>query len=191
MCISVVRRLPALQTCREVVMVSVQRIPYARPMKTLNTESHDVLKKAVTEVGAKAIAAEMSLSSSLIYKWCEPKDSPDAAGTGNPLDRLARIYELTSDVGPIVWLCERAGGFFTPNTVPDDTEGLPLLSVTHKILREFSEVHDSVSESVENDGSIDPEEVQRIRHEWEELKRVTEGFVLACERGEYRQKRRG
>ena len=36
--------------------------------------SYEVLKNAITPVGAKSIAADMNLSTSLIYKWCQSKD---------------------------------------------------------------------------------------------------------------------
>lgn len=148
-------------------------------------ESHEMLKKAVTAVGAKAVASDMSLSTSLIYKWCEPTGPPDAAGADNPLDRIEKIYQLTGEVGPIAWLCQKADGFFVPNTVTDGNSRAPLLPVTRKILREFSELLDIMSESIETDGKIDESESERIRCEWEELKNVAEGFVVACERGDY------
>ena len=56
---------------------------------------------------------------------------------------------------------------------------------TQKILQEFSDLLDAVSSSVENDGDIDAKEAKRIRREWEDLKRITESFVVACERGVY------
>ncbi len=149
-------------------------------------ESHEVLKKAVTEIGTKAIASDMSLSASLIYKWCEPKDSPDAGGADNPLDRLARVYELTGDTGPVEWLCQKAGGFYVPNqSEKSKEETLTILPVTQKILKEFSEMLSAVSKSLEDDGQIDEEEAGRIRKEWEELKSIAESFVVACEKGEY------
>jgi hypothetical protein len=148
-------------------------------------ESHEVLKKAVTAIGAKSVAADMSLSSSLIYKWCEPKDSPEAGGADNPLDRIEKIYQLTGDAGPISWLCQQADGFFVSNKPQDGKKRLPLLSVAQEIIKEFSELLDAVSKSVEDDGKVDEQEAVRIRGEWEDLKSAMEGFVIACEKGEY------
>ena len=149
-------------------------------------QSHEVLKKAVTNIGAKAVAADMSLSSSLIYKWCEPKDKPDAAGADNPLDRIHRIYELTDDPGPIKWLCQKAGGFFVKNAPPSrESDSMSLLIATQQILKEFSELLTTMSESVEDDGQVDNKEAKRIRAEWEDLKAIAEGFVAACEQGLY------
>ena len=153
-------------------------------------ESHEVLKKAVTGIGAKAVAAEMSLSASLIYKWCEPHDTPDAGGADNPLDRIEKVYKLTGDVGPIAWLCQRADGFFAPNPSPGTKRGkLPLVAVTRGILREFSELLGVVSDSLESDGEVDSQEAERIRREWEDLKSIGESFVHACEKGEYRDEK--
>ena len=148
-------------------------------------ESHEVLKQAVKTIGAKAVAADMNLSSSLIYKWCEPKDSPDAGGADNPLDRLSKIHELTGDFGPIQWLCERAGGFFVRNPVRAGDSEEPILKMTRTILREFTELLDAVSEGYEDDGNIDNKEADLIRAKWEDLKGIAESFVVGCEKGRY------
>jgi hypothetical protein len=138
------------------------------------------------ELGVKAVAAEMSLSASLLYKWCQPKDHPDAAGADNPLDRLQKVIELTGNTSPVKWLCQQSNGFFTTNPIPDVSSDLPMINVTRRILKEFSELLDVVSESIENDGEITADEAGRIRKEWEELKVLTESFVVACEAGVYR-----
>ena len=148
-------------------------------------ESHEVLRDAVTGVGAKSVASDMALSKSLIYKWCEAKDAPGAGGADNPLDRIEKIYRLTEDPGPIQWLCEKADGFFVKNPAAQGDDSLPLLLGTQKILQEFSELLDAVSHSVEDDSEIDAGEAGRIRREWEDLKRTAESFVVACERGDY------
>jgi len=148
-------------------------------------ESHEVLKQAVKTIGAKAVAADMNLSQSLIYKWCEPKDSPDAGGADNPLDRLAKIYELTGETGPIQWLCEQAGGFFVKNPLQAKDPEAPVLKMTRTILREFTELLDAVSEGYEDDGNIDHKEADLIRAKWEDLKGIAESFVVGCEKGQY------
>ena len=153
-------------------------------------ESHEVLREAVTGVGAKSVASDMALSKSLIYKWCEAKDAPGAGGADNPLDRIEKIYRLTEDPGPIQWLCEKADGFFVQNPGPGEDDNLPLLAGTRKILQEFSELLEAVSTSVEDDNQIDTKEAGRIRREWEDLKRTAESFVISCERGDYRKARK-
>ena len=147
--------------------------------------SHEVLKKSVGDLGVKSVAADLGLSTSLIYKWCQPSDSKDASGADNPLDRLARIVELTQDVGPIAWLCQQADGFFVPNAPASRDEAVPLLQITRCIVREFSDLLDVLTESIENDGKIDLAEAEKIRAAWEEMKSVAEGFVASCERGAY------
>jgi hypothetical protein len=148
-------------------------------------ESHEILKQAVNTIGAKAVASDMNLSLSLIYKWCAPNDSPDAGGADNPLDRLAKIHELTGDSGPIQWLCEQAGGFYVRNPVQVKNHEDPVLKVTRVILREFTELLDAVSEGYENDGHIDDKEADLIRCKWEDLKGISESFVVGCEKGRY------
>jgi hypothetical protein len=127
----------------------------------------------------------MGLSASLIYKWCQPNDAPGASGADNPLDRLGQLYTLTRDPGPIRWLCAQADGFFVPNPPPHKAGAVPLLHMTRKIVREFSELLDVLTSSIENDGQILLDEAEKIRCEWEKLKSSAEGFVLACEQGLY------
>ncbi len=148
-------------------------------------ESHEVLKKAINTAGVKAISSDLGLSASLIYKWCEAKETRGACGADNPLDRLLNIYAATGDVGPIAWLCEQAQGFFVHNPEQDAQGHLAVFQATQQILKEFSDVLRAVSESNANDDRIDPDEARQIRAEWEELKAVTESFVVACERGVY------
>lgn len=147
--------------------------------------SHEVLKKSVSDLGVKSVAADLGLSTSLIYKWCQPSEAEDASGAGNPLDRLAKVHELTGDTGPIEWLCQQADGCFVPNVVSEDLEAIPLLHMTRRIVREFSELLDVLTESIENDGQIDGGEAENIRKEWDQLKSSAESFVRGCENGVY------
>ena len=147
-------------------------------------ESHEVLKKAINIPGVKKVASDLKLSPSLVYKWCQPKDTEDASGAENPLDRVLQIVELTGDDGPLQWLCQARGGFFVSNPDPESVP-TPVLLATQKLLREFSDLLEAVSHSVSGDSKIDGAEAKRIRHEWEELKCLAEQFVHACERGVY------
>jgi len=146
-------------------------------------DSYEVLKKSVSELGVKSVASDLGLSTSLIYKWCQPSDTADASGADNPLDRLVRIHELTGDTGPIEWLCQQADGYFVPNVAARDMDAAPLLHMTRRIVREFSDLLDVLTESIENDGVIDLKEADSIRTEWENLKSSAESFVAACEKG--------
>jgi len=149
-------------------------------------KSYEALKAAMNDVGVKFVAGNMNLSSSLLYKWCQPSEGPDSAGAENPLDRVAKIYALTKDPRPIAWLCQQAGGYFVANPKLDESSALPLINVTRSILKDFSALLEEVSLSIENDGQIMLDEAERIRQAWEELKMLTEGFVSACEKGTYR-----
>lgn len=148
-------------------------------------ESFEVLKKAINILGVKLIASKMNLSTSLIYKWCQPKEWPDSAGADNPLDRINKICELTNDISPIEWLCQKANGVFVPNPKKkQDVDPFPI-KATQEILSEFSELLDVVSKSIEDDQAIDLKEAKRIRNVWDKFKSVTESFVYACESGNY------
>jgi hypothetical protein len=148
-------------------------------------ESSDVIRSAVKPMGIKAVAHDMHLSASLLYKWCEPKNSEGSAD--NPLDRVAKLYELTGDRGLIQWLCQKADGSFLENTTDNSSSrsATEPLHVTGTLLKEFSDVIDAISKSIENDGVITGNESHKIRNEWEELKNVAERFVRNCEKGCY------
>ena len=148
-------------------------------------KSHEILKRCMGSVGVKSISADMNLSASLLYKWCHPKDHPDSPGADNPLDRLQRIVELTGDHGSVKLLCEQNNDYFIENSAPESQSDIPLINVTRGILKEFSTLLDTVSESIENDGEILENEAEKIRSAWEVLKLTTESFVTACEKGRY------
>ena len=155
--------------------------------------SHEVLRQAAEKVGVKALAGELRLSPALIYKWCEQSDTadPDASGSRNPLDRLREIVQLTGHIPVVNWLCHEANGFFVHN--PEDECGdidTDLLQSTQHLVMAFSRLLREVSESVADDGAIDPDEADRIRLNWERLKTTAETFVVACERGVYRKTNR-
>ncbi len=57
-------------------------------------DSHQVLQKAIEKVGAKKVARDMRVSSSLVYKWCQPSTDDatiEPSGARNPLDRVAAL----------------------------------------------------------------------------------------------------
>jgi hypothetical protein len=144
--------------------------------------SHEVLKNAIEAAGTKAVASELGISPSLLYKWCEPKSSLEDSGAQNPLDRLLQIYQITGDFGPIEWLCQKTDGFRVANPKPiHPKKQEEILNSTQVILKEFSDLLEVISESYANDGIIDHKEAKRIRRAWELLKVEAETFVTSCE----------
>jgi hypothetical protein len=61
---------------------------------------------------------------------------------------------------------------------------------TRGMVRDFSELLEAVTESVEDDPHIDPNEADVIRERWEDLKACVERFVIACEKGHYHLKQK-
>jgi hypothetical protein len=128
----------------------------------------------------------MNLSASLVYKWCEdPGAVPaeDASGAPNPLDRVAALWDSTRDAALIDWLCQRAGGTFVPNPSRDTDLDAAYVERTQKIVRDFSELLAAVSQSMIDDGRVEPKEAEHMRRHWQVLKQHAESFVVACERG--------
>jgi hypothetical protein len=157
-------------------------------------KSFEVIRQAVDEPGVKAVAAALKVSPALVYKWCEPPaddSEPDQSGAKNPLDRVREMYALTKDIRLIRWLCNEADGFFVSNPVPEIRRSVDeaIFLETRGLVRDFSELLDAVTESHEDDSSIDPQEADLIRQKWEDLKACAERFVISCERGHYHLKK--
>lgn len=146
-------------------------------------QSHEAIKQAVDAVGVKAVAHEMKLSPSLIYKWCEPREACDDPGARNPLDRLAQLFEITQSTTPAEWLCRATGGFRVANAPCRKLSSHDVMDMVQRMLREFTEVLEAVTSSIKDGPGIDESEARRIRREWEQLKAVAEGFVVGCEQG--------
>ncbi|MCG3138607.1 MAG: hypothetical protein HJJLKODD_02472 [Phycisphaerae bacterium] len=152
-------------------------------------KSWEVLRDAAERIGVKALAAQLKLSSAMVYKWCQESsiEDPDSSGARNPLDRLAEIIEATSNLNVVHWLCHQAGGFYVRNPLrstasPNEIE---LLKSTHLLVSEFSDLLAIVTHSIEDDKKIEPLEADQIRQKWELLKSSAESFVVACEVGCY------
>ena len=156
-------------------------------------KSYEVIRQATEEPGVKAVAAALRVSAALVYKWCEPpesSDDPDASGAKNPLDRVRELYEITKDIGLIRYLCNNAGGFYISNPSvppPDKTLDENIFAETRGMEREFSELLDTVTASLEQSPGIQPDEAVQIRQKWEDLKSCVERFVRGCEAGFYVQ----
>src|SRR5580692_310848 len=138
-------------------------------------KSYEILRHAVDEPGVKAGAGALKVSPALVYKWCEPPSDtadPDQSGAKNPLDRVREMYLLTKDIRLVRWLCNEAGGFFISNPVPDLSRSLDenVFKETRTMVRDFSELLEAVTQSVEHDSMIDPTEADLIRQKWEDLK---------------------
>ena len=151
---------------------------------------YEVIRQAVDEPGVKAVAAALKVSPALVYKWCEPpaeEDDPDQSGARNPLDRVREMYHLTKDIRLVRWLCNEAGGFFVANPVhePGKTLDEAIFAETRGMVRDFSELLDTITESVENDarhrprrGRRDPPEVGRPQEPRRAVRdRVREGAL--------------
>lgn len=145
-------------------------------------ESHEVLRQAFQKTSPKAIASELGISLSLVYKWAE-KQSEDGSGSRNPLDRLLTMIDLSGDNGIVEWLCQQCGGYFVPNP---ESERLKksFLPATQEIIGQFSELLSRISAAAV-DHTITPDEAEDIRECWDRLKSYTEGFVRCCEQGDF------
>ena len=147
-------------------------------------ESYEVLRRALKKTSPKAVAAELGISLSLVYKWAEPPPHAES-GAKNPLDRLLQIIELSGDTGIIEWLCRRQGGHFVRDPDVSGHEIDHVLPATQQIIGQFSCLLQQISLAVE-DHSVCSAEAREIRASWDTLKSYAEAFVRCCENGDFR-----
>ncbi len=147
-------------------------------------ESHEVLKEALKKTSPKAVAADLGVSLSLVYKWAE-KPTDNGSGSRNPLDRLQQIIELSQDTGIIEWLCRQQGGSFVRDPEVNPQEESHVFQRTQQIIGQFSSLLQGISSAVE-DHSVCEKEADGIRQCWDKLKSEAETFVRACEAGHFR-----
>ncbi|MCH7226690.1 phage regulatory CII family protein [Haloferula sp. A504] len=148
-------------------------------------ESHEVLRQTFAKTSPKAVAADLGVSLSLVYKWAE-KQAEDGSGSRNPLDRLLKIVELSGDTKIVEWLCRKSGGYFVRNPESNCKQGLEVLPATNEIVGQFSGLLQRISEAAA-DHSITSDEAAEIRECWDKLKSYAEGFVSCCEEGDFEQ----
>lgn len=141
-------------------------------------ESHELLREVFEKKGPKEISADLSLSTSMVYKWAQPE-----ANVGNPLDRIEALIQSTGDQRLVQWICQRAGGFFIANP-KNAAHPHFLIPATNQIVQEFADLL-AVVATAAADNRITRAESEQIRARWEELKSVTEGFVTCCEEGNF------
>ncbi len=149
-------------------------------------KSHEVLKEVVEAVGAKQVAYDLRVSTSLVYKWCAepPADLGDeGSGARNPLDRIVHLAESTGDPRLIEWLCNQQNGYFVENVELEEPINEAYISQTRILLAEFSELLQVMSDSIASEGRIDLKEAVEIRRQWHRLQGRGEGFVRSCESG--------
>ncbi len=145
-------------------------------------ESHEVIRNALAKAHVKEVADKMGLSLSLVYKWGENSDAK--SGSANPLDRVKDLHQSTQDDHLIQWLCNKADGYFVKNPPTNRRPGREVMPATQEIVQQFADLLSAISHAA-SDNSISTEESKHIRHEWDELKRLTERFVKWCEVGDF------
>jgi hypothetical protein len=147
-------------------------------------EAHEMLRAVYDDVSPKQVATGMGISLSLAYKWAEPPEPGRGSGTTNPLERMAGLIAAAKDDRLIKWLCRRAGGFFVKNPAAARGDYEELVPATNEILQQFADLLAAITESA-GDHRITAKETKEIRRHWDELKSFTEGFVRACEDGDF------
>ena len=148
-----------------------------------------MLKRALRKTTPKAVAAELGVSLSLVYKWAE-KPTEFGSGSRNPLDRLLQIMDLSGDTGIVEWLCRQQSGHFVRDPDVSGHRTNHVLPATQEIIGRFSDLLNEISAAAD-DLSVSNQESVEIRQAWDKLKSYAEGFVRSCENGDYKTMSRG
>ncbi|NBR42453.1 MAG: hypothetical protein EBU04_06205 [Verrucomicrobia bacterium] len=161
----------------------------AAKQKTHIKSAHSVVQDALLLNGQKdrtrlqahaEVAKELGISASMLYKWREP--TSQGSGHPNPLERTARLIEVTGDHRIANWIAQRAGGHFS---LDETGAALPELSkAANALVKEFGLLIAKVVDAIE-DRQITPEETQELRDKWDGLRKRAETFVRHCEKGDY------
>ncbi len=138
--------------------------------------SKEALKKSCEERGVKEIAENLKISPTTIYNQINNPDKNDI------LSKFVDFANACESDIPVEWVCEQLNGIFirNPNVVAKHDSMTP--PYVPAALKEFSDVIREISNAMA-DETITPDEAEKIRKEWDELKIVLERFVLACEFG--------
>jgi hypothetical protein len=148
-------------------------------------KSHELIRQLLQKANAKQLAAEMGLSTSLIYKWAEPGED-GGSGAVNPLDRVEQLAHFTDGIRVAQWVCACAGGIYvkSPKGLPDG-EPHKLAEASHEIIHEFADMLSTIAAAA-LDNNITAAEAKDIRERWQLLQTATEEFVRSCEGGDFR-----
>ena len=138
--------------------------------------SKEALKKACAERGVKEIAESLNISPTAIYNQINDPNKNDI------LNKFVDFVNACGNEIPIEWASEQLNGIFVKN--PDVVAKHDSMTPPYvpEALKEFSDVIREISNAM-RDETVTPDEAERIRKEWDELKVVLERFVLACEFG--------
>lgn len=147
-------------------------------------KSHEVVKSCFAEQSPKQIAEEIGVSVSLLYKWSQPVGD-NQSGAINPLDRAVQLNAMAPDNEVLHWLCQQADGVFIQD--PEiAARAYRYMPATNEIVRQFAALLSEITQAA-LDNKITAAEATAIRDLWDRLKAYTEGFVTACEEGNFAQ----
>lgn len=105
------------------------------------------------------------------------------SGSKNPLDRVCALNEAAGDNRLVKWLASESGGYFVQNENSLE-DPYNLSPATHEMISQFASLLGEIAHAG-LDERITKDEAEQIRERWDTLKSYAEGFVNACERGDF------
>jgi len=144
--------------------------------------SDGILRKAAEGINIKELAADLgkvegkdTLSVSYIYQQLRGDTK-----IKNILERC-RVWLKHDKSGTILqWLCNENEGYFVKRISNKKCSN----QVVAKLMKEFAEVISTIADAL-LDGKVSMTEYKNLRKEWQDVQSIMEGFLDACEKGEY------
>ncbi len=147
-----------------------------------------VLKDALKDCDRKAVADAVGMSVGSLNNQVAGEHPYTPKGkTQNLLERMYNLIDQTyTENGRMVIMEALAEefGFMLIRNPSIMTDKSPAMTQVAAMLKKFGAVVDEVGAALA-DGRIEKHEAERIRAEWEILKRTGEEFVTCCEAGKF------
>jgi len=143
----------------------------------------DILREAAKDMNVKQLAADLgkvegkeTLSTSYIYQQLRGEKK-----IKNILDRCQVWLKHEKGDTILQWLCNENEGYFVKRLNGGDKTNHQVVA---KLMKEFAEVISTIADAL-LDGKVSMREYKNLRKEWQDVQGIMEGFLDACERGEF------
>lgn len=101
-----------------------------------------LLQDIYQQVGIKQLAAQLGVSTSLLYKWLGQGDSHRM----NPVDRVAQLFRVTQDRRLVDMVCRLAGGHFVAEPPVQRRRASRRPELSCRVMRELAQLQAAVAE---------------------------------------------
>lgn len=150
----------------------------------LNDELRSAIKRAGIKdkvVGVKKVAEAFDVSESIIHKWVETGEHHRK----NPMEDFLKLMEVLKwDPEFMRYICGLGGGCYVKDPPLKNGKAQDLMSVENDVMGNMGGLMKTISIAA-RDKNISSHKARDIRKGWDEVKSLTEGFVVGCEHGNF------